>query len=358
MPEIDGERMDIALVLAARGWGQTSPNPMVGAVIFTGDEEVGEGCHERFGAPHAEAAALAQAGNRARGATMYVNLEPCNHQGRNPACTEAIMAAGISRVVVATADPNPVAAGGADRLRSAGITVDFGVKEKEARELNAAFLHRMTSGRPWVTLKLALSLDGSIAGAKRTRGRLTNEQSRAMVHRMRANSDAIAVGVQTALADNPQLTARTEPAPRVNPIRVVFDRSARLSAESVLAQTARDVTTLLVTAPQTRLPPGLVRCGVEAVSAHDVGEALHKLRERGVTSLLVEGGAGLAASFLAGEFVDRLVIFRAPVVLGDGSLNAFSGIASHDVEHAPRFTLLESRALGDDVMSVYSAGPR
>jgi diaminohydroxyphosphoribosylaminopyrimidine deaminase/5-amino-6-(5-phosphoribosylamino)uracil reductase len=174
---------------------------------------------------------------------------------------------------------------------------------------------------------------------------------------MRANSDAIAVGVQTALADNPQLTARTEPPPRVNPTRVVFDRSARLSAESFLAKTAREAPTLLVTSSRTSLPADLERLGVEAIRAHDLGEALNKLHERGIASMMVEGGAGLAASFLASELVDRLTLFQAPVVLGDGSLNAFSGVASHDIDHAPRFRLIESRVLGDDVMTVYAPKP-
>ena len=348
--------MDLALELASRGWGQTSPNPMVGAVIFAGEEKVGEGFHPAFGKPHAEARAIEDAGDRARGATLYVNLEPCTHHGRNPPCVDAIITSGIARVVAACRDPNPVAAGGADRLRNAGVSVEFGARANEAHELNAAFFHRIKGDRPWVTLKLALSLDGALASAKRsTTTWLTNEKSRSMVQRIRANSDGIAVGVQTALADDPRLTARTDPPPRVNPTRVVFDRSARLSAESVLAKTAREIPTLLVTASGTRLPRDLEHAGVEAIAAHDVAEALHKLQERGIASLLVEGGAGLAASFLAGGYVDRLVIFRAPMVLGDGALNAFSGIAPHEIEHAPAFRLLESRALDDDVMTVYAS---
>lgn len=351
--ERDVSRMDEALALAARGWGQTAPNPMVGAVVFKGDEKVGEGYHAMFGARHAETAALSMAGDRARGATLYVTLEPCNHHGKTPPCTEAIIASGVSRVVAAVQDSTIAAAGGADRLRSAGITVDMGIREREARELNAAFLNAARSDRPWVTLKLALSLDGALAGAERAGGWLTGDDSRAMVQRMRAVSDAIAVGVQTALADDPQLTARTEPPPRVPPLRIIFDRAARLSPDSTLARTARETPTLLVTASSTRLPVELERLGVEAIPAHDVGDALRKLRSRGILSLMVEGGAGLAASFLAGEYVDRLVIFRAPIILGEGALGAFSGIASQEIEHAPRFSLLETRALGDDVMSVY-----
>jgi len=350
----DDERMDAALALARRGWGQTAPNPMVGAVIYAGDVKVGEGYHPRFAAEHAEVLALAAAGDRARGATLYVTLEPCNHHGRNPPCTEAIIKAGIARVVAAVRDPNPVAAGGAKTLRAAGIAVEFEVREPEARELNAVFFNAVTSDRSWVTLKLALSLDGALSGADRAGGWLTCEASRSEVQRMRAGSDAIAVGVQTALTDDPQLTARYDPAPRVPPLRIVFDRSARLSPESTLAKTAHQVPTVIVTSSSTVLPPELQRLGVQSMSAHDVGDALRKLRERGIQSVMVEGGAGLAASFLAGGYVDRLVIFRAPLILGEGALNAFAGIASQEIDHAPRFTLLDARALGNDVMSTYA----
>ncbi|MGK2963543.1 MAG: bifunctional diaminohydroxyphosphoribosylaminopyrimidine deaminase/5-amino-6-(5-phosphoribosylamino)uracil reductase RibD [Gemmatimonadaceae bacterium] len=358
MPEdraaLDNERMDRALVLAEGGWGQTSPNPMVGAVIFAGGENVGEGFHASFGGSHAETRAIAAAGDRARGATMYVNIEPCNHHGRNPPCVDGIIAAGISRVVVAARDPNPVAAGGAERLRSAGIEVDVGVRESEARELNAPFFQAASGASPWITLKLAMSLDGAIAAASRKRGWMTNEESTAAVHRMRANSDAIAVGILTAIADDPHLTARTEPPPRMNPVRVIFDRSARLPADSTLAKTAREIPTLLVTAPGVELPSELEDCGIESIQTRDVSQAIEMLKERGINSILVEGGAGLAASFIAGSWVDRLVIFRAPIVLGEGALNAFAGISSHEVEHAPRFDLLRSTVLGGDVMSVYS----
>jgi diaminohydroxyphosphoribosylaminopyrimidine deaminase/5-amino-6-(5-phosphoribosylamino)uracil reductase len=345
--------MMMALDLARRAWGQTAPNPMVGAVIFNGDEKVGEGFHARFGDRHAEVIAIAQAGERARGGTIYVNLEPCNHQGRNPPCTDAILSAGLKRVVAAIRDPNPIAAGGADRLRSAGIDVTFGVAEREALELNAVFLNRVTSDRPWVTLKLAVSLDSAIAGEKRTAGWLTSEESRSVVHMMRVNADAIAVGIQTAIADDPRLTVRTEPLPRVAPTRIVFDRNARLPLKSFLARTASEVPTLLVTANTTTLPPELEQLGVKAIRADDVGDALRKLHAHGLASIMVEGGAGLAASFLAGGYVDRLVIFRAPIVLGRGALGAFSGVASLEIEHALRFDLLDTRAVGNDVMSTY-----
>jgi diaminohydroxyphosphoribosylaminopyrimidine deaminase/5-amino-6-(5-phosphoribosylamino)uracil reductase len=346
--------MDEALGLARKGWGQTAPNPLVGAVLYSGDEKLGEGFHARFGEAHAETIAIAAAGERARGSTLYVTLEPCAHHGKTPPCSDAIVASGIARVVIATRDMNPVAAGGADRLRAAGIDVDVGVGEKESRELNAAFFHSVVSDRPWVTLKLALSLDGAITGGGRIGGWLTGEESRKLVQTMRAGSDAIAVGVQTALADDPQLTARSDPPPRVPPLRVVFDRKARLSSQSVLARTARETPTVIITAPSTLMPADLGGLGVEQIAAEDVDDALRQLKQRGVLSLMVEGGAGLAASFLAGDNVDRLAIFRAPIILGEGALGAFSGIASQEIEHAPRFTLIDTRALGDDVLSVYA----
>ena len=353
MSTADLERMDEALALAALGWGQVAPNPMVGAVIYSGDLKVGEGHHARFGSAHAEANAIRAAGGRSRGGTIYVNLEPCNHQGRNPPCVDAIIEAGLARVVAAVRDPNPVASAGADRLRAAGIQVDFGAREREAWELNAPFFHGLASDRPWITLKLAVSLDGALASAKRTRAWITNEESRAVVQRMRAGCDAVAVGVQTAITDDPLLTARTDPPPRMPPVRVIYDRSARLPATASLARTARKVPTLLVTSRGVTLPHELAELGVESVDAADLGQSLRKLQERGIKSMMVEGGAGLAASFLAAGVVDRMVVFRAPLVLGHGALNAFSGISAHEVEQAPRFTLLASRSLGDDVMTVY-----
>ncbi|HEX6574008.1 MAG TPA: bifunctional diaminohydroxyphosphoribosylaminopyrimidine deaminase/5-amino-6-(5-phosphoribosylamino)uracil reductase RibD [Gemmatimonadaceae bacterium] len=350
----DLSRMDEALALASRGWGQVSPNPLVGAVIYRDGEKISEGFHARFGEAHAEAAALASAGGRARGATLYVTLEPCAHHGKTPPCTDSIIASGIRRVVAAVSDPNPVAAGGFEKLRAAGISVDVGAREAEARELNAGFFHASGSDRPWVTLKLALSLDGAITGAGRESGWLSGEESRARVQRMRAGSDAVAVGVQTAIADDPQLTARTDPAPRVPPLRVIFDRNARLSAQGFLARTAREIPALIVTAPSTRMPADLASLGVEQLTAEDLDDALRQLKSRGVMTLMVEGGAGLAASFLAADAVDRLVIFRAPIILGSGALGAFSAIASQEVSRAPRFTLLATAALGDDVMSTYA----
>ncbi|MEP6905449.1 MAG: bifunctional diaminohydroxyphosphoribosylaminopyrimidine deaminase/5-amino-6-(5-phosphoribosylamino)uracil reductase RibD, partial [Gemmatimonadales bacterium] len=331
-----------------------APNPMVGAVVVLDGRIVGEGHHAKAGGAHAEVVALQAAGDRARGATLYVTFEPCNHQAKTPPCTNAIVAAEIQRVVAAVGDANPAAAGGAEKLRSHDIVVDFGVLEAEARELNAAFLASFSFDRPWVTLKLAVSLDGAIADAERTPGWLTGPLARAEVQRLRAMSDAVVIGIATAIADDPLLTARLDPPPATQPTRIVFDRNARLGAESALARTAREVPTIIVTTRTTRIPADLTNAGVEAIKARDLHDALGQLKARGMSSLLVEGGAGLAASFLGAGCVDRMIIFQAPVVLGAGSLGAFSGIASHDLAHAPRFHALRVQRFGDDVMTIYS----
>jgi diaminohydroxyphosphoribosylaminopyrimidine deaminase/5-amino-6-(5-phosphoribosylamino)uracil reductase len=351
----DGAFMRRALVLAERGWGRTAPNPMVGAVVVRDGMVVGEGWHAEYGGPHAEIAALRAAGGLARGAAVYVTLEPCNHHGKTPPCTDALLAAGVSRVVVACDDPHPVARGGMQRLREAGVEVTVGLEAAAARELNAPFFHAMASDRPFVRLKLALSLDGAIADHTRRPGWLTGESARHEVHRLRADSDAIAVGIGTALADDPALTVRHGPPPRVAPLRVVFDSSARLPLGSRLASTARDVPVAVVChRPDPARAAALERAGVTLIEAATAREALTALRSRGVRSLLVEGGATLATAFVRDALVDRLVIFRAPLVLGAGSLNAFGTAEPVRAADAPRWRLVESRRFEDDEMTVYA----
>jgi diaminohydroxyphosphoribosylaminopyrimidine deaminase/5-amino-6-(5-phosphoribosylamino)uracil reductase len=348
-----------ALALAARGWGQTAPNPMVGAVIVREGVIVGAGHHARYGERHAEAVALEQAGDRARGADVYCTLEPCNAQGQQPPCSQVLIAAGVRRVVAAIPDPNPAKAHGADALRAAGITVEFGLEEAAARELNASFLHWASgASRPWVTLKLAMSLDGAIAAADRERGWLTGERARKEVHRLRANADAIAVGIGTALADDPLLTVRGVRKPRVAPLRVVFDRSARLPLGSQLVKSARRVPTVIVTPdPLSANAVALGRKSVAAVGAVDLDAALRALGARGVHHLLVEGGATLAGALLARNLVDRLVIFQAPVLLGAGALGAFSAVPAVATSDLSRWRVVERREFEDDVMIVL-APPR
>jgi diaminohydroxyphosphoribosylaminopyrimidine deaminase/5-amino-6-(5-phosphoribosylamino)uracil reductase len=327
---------------------------MVGAVVVREGAAVGEGWHSRYGEPHAEVEALRAAGDRARGATLYVTLEPCNHHGKTPPCTDAILAAGIERVVAAVADPNPTARGGADRLREAGIDVLLGVHEAHARELNAPFFHALSSDRPFVRLKLALSLDGAVADHSRRPGWLTGDESRGEVHRLRAGSDAVVVGIGTALADDPLLTVRGFTPPRVPPLRVVFDTSARLPLESKLVRSARESpVVVLCWAPDPTHAAALEHAGVELLHAASLPHALRALRARGVRSLLVEGGAGLASSFLQEALVDRLIIFRAPIVLGSGALNAFGGMPAATIDGAARWAVVHARRMGDDEMTVY-----
>lgn len=354
MPD-DGAYMRRALALAANGWGQTAPNPMVGAVVVRDGVIVGEGWHTRLGAAHAEVEALRQAGESARGATMYVTLEPCNHHGRTGPCSEAVIGAGVARVVAATRDPHPVAQGGVERLRAAGVEVTVGVEEAAARELNAPFLHAVTSDRPFVQLKLAVSLDGAIADHSGRPGWLTGELARAEVQRLRAGSDAVAVGIGTALADDPALTVREGVLPRVPPVRVVFDTSARLPLDSRLVRTAREAPVVVVCwAPDPAHAAALEHAGVELLHAATLPQALRALKGRGIHAMLVEGGAGLAGSLLREALVDRLVIFRAPLLLGAGGLPAFGALPAATVEAAPRWRPVRSVWFGDDEMTVYA----
>ena len=340
-----------ALALARRGWGQTAPNPLVGAVIVRDGIVVAEGYHARFGEAHAEAQALAQAGARARGADVYVTLEPCSHHGKTPPCADALLAAGVRRVVAAVRDPGAESGGGAERLRSAGITVELGMEEREASELNAAFFFSAGGAeRPWITLKLALSIDGAIASASHALRWLSNEVSRRHVHRLRAQSDAVGIGVGTAIADDPLLTVRHGRRPRVVPVRVVFDRHARLPVEARLVKTARRVPTLVLAAQSGGAAVSrLETLGVTVRSATDLVGALQVLHGRGVRSLLVEGGAEFASALLAAGVVDRLIIFQTAVLLGDGALPAFRGVTPIE-----RLRVVERRAFGDDLMTTYA----
>lgn len=349
-----------ALELGERGAGRVAPNPKVGAVIVSQGTVVGEGWHAEYGQAHAEVNALAQAGARARGATAYVSLEPCNHTGRTGPCTEALIAAGIARVVYAAADPNPTAAGGARRLTEAGLDVASGVLAEEAAYRNAPFFFEASgaarrAGRPFVTLKLALSIDGAIVDASRQPGWLTGEEARAAVHRLRAEADAIAVGIGTAVADDPALTVRVGSTPRTPPLRVVFDRGARLPLASQLVRTARELPVLVLTngsAPAAEA--ALAEAGVHTLAVPSTRDALHALGTRGVRHLLVEGGALLGSALLDAGLVDRLVIFQAPVILGAGALSAFAAFPSQRAQQAPRLRVLERKALGADLMTVYA----
>jgi len=346
-----------ALLLARRGWGRTAPNPMVGAVVVRDDKIIGEGWHAEYGGPHAEVMALHGAQERARGSTLYVTLEPCAHTGNTPPCADAIVRAGVSRVVCAARDPSPVAAGGAQRLETAGIDVAFGLEETDALELNASFFHALISTRPFITLKLAISIDGAIADASGRSRWLTGSAARRYVHHLRAGHDAVAVGAGTAIADDPSLTVRSARRPRVPPARVVFDRRARLPLGSALVRGARDVPTLVVVADASSdRARSLAAAGVRLVEATGLEDALGDLRALEIRSMLVEGGAELAGALMAHALVDRMIIFQAPVVLGAGAQSAFAHIPARALPDAPRWRVVGRRTIGQDLMTVYAPG--
>lgn len=323
--DADVAHMWRALELAARGMFTTTPNPRVGCVIVAGEVVVGEGFHERAGEPHAEVNALADALRRGadpRGATMYATLEPCNHHGRTPPCVDAILAAGIARVVVALAEPSRAAAGGAARLREAGVTVDVGLCANDAYEQNIGFVARVTRGRPWVRTKLATSLDGRTALADGTSQWITGAEARADGHAFRARACAILTGVGTVLQDDPQMSVRAVTTPR-QPRRVIVDRHAHtppsariLAGADILIVTAGGRNPLWpVNVESLALPDTLGRVDLPALLA--------ALAERGVNELHVEAGAKLNGALLDAALIDELLLYVAPAVLGDPARGMF-----------------------------------
>lgn len=350
-----------ALVLAARGRGRTAPNPLVGAVVVRDGTIVGEGWHREYGAPHAEVMALHAAGDAARGATVIVTLEPCSHHGKTPPCTDALLAAGVTRVVFGAADPNPVARGGGDVLRAAGVEVRGPIDPRSVHDLDPAFFHRFSSDRPYVALKLALSLDGAMAPGDRSRRWLTGAAARREVHRQRAAHDAIMVGIGTVLADDPLLTVRgVTPTPRRPPVRIVVDRDARLPLDSRLVKTLAEapVTVLTTDAPAASARrAALAAAGVTVLTAPTLVGQLQALARAGIGSVYCEGGATLAGALLAAEQVDRLIIFTAPVRLGADALRPPLA-AGTDPDGSDRPRLVHHRRFGDDLMAIYDLASR
>jgi diaminohydroxyphosphoribosylaminopyrimidine deaminase/5-amino-6-(5-phosphoribosylamino)uracil reductase len=347
--------MDRALELAWRGWGRVAPNPLVGAILVRDGEIVGEGWHAEYGDLHAETAALKAAGSKARGATIYSTLEPCNHQGKQGPCSEALIAAGVTRVVAAAADPNPIAAGGTDRLRAAGVTVDLGVRDTEAQAQNAIFFHQFRHPeRPFVALKLATTLDGHIADESGRSRWISGPEARDYVHWLRAGFDAIGVGGHTARFDDAALTVRGVLRPRREPRRVVFTRHGDLPPSSRLVQTAGQIPTILVT--ETHKPSArhaaLEEAGVQIMRSESLSETLERLKSAGITSMLVEGGGRLAGALLAQGLVDRYYWVQAPVWLGSTGIPAISGLPGTSLVEAERWTTVERRGLGQDTLLV------
>jgi diaminohydroxyphosphoribosylaminopyrimidine deaminase/5-amino-6-(5-phosphoribosylamino)uracil reductase len=331
-PLSDAEWMHRTLELAERGRGFVEPNPLVGAVVVRDDQLVGEGWHQRYGEAHAEVHALAIAGEAARGATLYVTLEPCCHHGKTPPCTDAVLRAGIRRVVAAMPDPFPTVAGkGAEQLRQAGVTIEFGVGEAEARRLNAPYLKLLASGRPWVHAKWAMTLDGKIATRSGDSLWISNEASRRRVHELRGRMDAIIAGIGTVLADNPQLTARPS-GPRT-PARIVLDSQGRIHDDCILVQTARATSTIVVATER------IVEAKRAALQAHgcevlimplvhgrvSVEALLEELGRRRFTNVLIEGGSGVFGSFLDAAAIDEFHVFIAPRLAGGAAATAAVG---------------------------------
>lgn len=327
---------------------------MVGAVVVSDGEVIADGWHQRYGGPHAEVEALRAAGDRAQGSTMYVTFEPCTHHGKTSPCADALIAAGIRRVVIAARDPNPLAKGGVERLRQAGLQVEVGAEGAAACEMNAAFFNSFASDRPWVTLKLAMSADRAIADPTGQRRWITGPESRAEGHRMRAGTDAVAVGIGTVLADDPQLTVRDAPAPRRQPTRVIFDSDLRTPLTAAVVREARAVPTIIVAAREGPNADGLRASGVDILMAGNLPDALKALRARDVRALLVEGGARLAGSFLRENVVDRVAIFQAPVTLGTDAVKAFAH-APHGTENwLKTLPVVDRRTFGEDTLITYA----
>lgn len=364
MSTADLHHMRTALSLARRGLGRVWPNPAVGCVLVKDGTVIGRGWTQPGGRPHAETEAIARAGAGARGATAYVTLEPCSHHGKTPPCADALVAAGIARAVVAIEDPDPrVSGGGIRRLMAAGIAVDAGLCGAEAAEINAGFFLKVREGRPLVTLKTATTLDGRIATHGGESQWITGEAARRAAHLLRAQHDAILVGAGTALADNPELTCRLAGLEDRSPVRVVFDSHLRLPLTARLVATARQVPTWIVSLDNADHDRRhiLRDCGVEVIKVPpgeggnpDIAAALRALADRGLTRVLVEGGAHLAAALLRRSLVDRIAWFRAPKLIGGDGMPAAMPFGVDHLADTPRFRRVSLGEAGPDAVEMYA----
>ena len=358
--------MALALALGRRGLGNTWPNPAVGALVVREEGRApviaGRGWTQPGGRPHAETEALRRAGPLARGATLYVTLEPCSHHGRTPPCTEAIVAAGISRVVSAIEDPNAEVAGrGHALLRAAGIAVDIGIAAAAARRAHAGHIRRVCDGRPHVTLKLAVSADGKAGRAGRKPAAITGEAVRDRAHLMRAMNDAILVGIGTALADDPQLTCRLPGMMARSPVRIVLDASLRLPAASALVRGAGETPLWIIAGPAAAAAAErLLRShGAQVIRcrAHegriDLAEALRHLAAKGITRLLVEGGPTVAAAFIAADLVDEAALLVGPQAIGADGIDALEAMPLSALTASPRLSSRGIETVGEDTIEVF-----
>lgn len=355
-----------ALALAARGLGRTSPNPAVGAVVVREGQTVGEGWHQAAGEPHAEVEALQSAGEQARGASLYVTLEPCSHRGRTPPCTEVLIKAEVARVVYACSDCDERSAGQADRiLKEAGVEVACGLLADEAQRLNEAYFKHKTTGLPLVTLKLALTLDGRVATRTGQSHWITGEAARQRVHELRNRSDAVAVGIGTVLADDPRLTVRLEGEDTRNPVRVIVDTGADTPPQArILSQPGQTIIAVGEKA-EHKLVASLEQVGAEVILLSqcrgrvDLPELLYRLGERDIMSLVVEGGPTIAGGLLHRGLVDKLILFYAPKILGDEeALPAVRGRRIEELSASLNFRLERVEQIGPDLMvTAYPCSP-
>jgi diaminohydroxyphosphoribosylaminopyrimidine deaminase/5-amino-6-(5-phosphoribosylamino)uracil reductase len=360
----DAGHMMAALGLAARGLGNVWPNPAVGCVLVGAGRVLGRGWTQPGGRPHAESEALRRAGADAHGATAYVTLEPCAHRGETEPCADALVAAGIDRAVVALQDPDPRVAGrGIDTLRGAGIAIECGGFEDEAAQLNAGYLCRLQRGRPLVTLKTATTLDGRIATGSGKSQWITGEAARARAHRLRAEHDAVLIGVGTAIADDPELSCRLPGLTHASPLRIIADGALRTPLTAKLVRTASTLATWIVTVNQADADrrKALTDHGVEMVNVAadgdgrpDLTAAMEALGARGLTRVLVEGGGELAAALLRADLVDRVAWFHAPKVMGGEGIPAALGLGVEAVDEAPDFRRVEIMEVGEDVFETYA----
>lgn len=360
----DEHYMRLALDVAKAGIGQTSPNPVVGAVVVNGGAVVGLGAHLKAGEPHAEVHAIRMAGEKARGATVYVTLEPCSHYGKTPPCVDLLIQAGVRRVVIATTDPNPLVAGkGIDKLRRAGIEVDVGLLKEEADELNRVFFHYIATKTPFVTLKYACSLDGKIATATGESKWITSEAARQDVHRLRAQHDAILVGVNTVLADNPKLTVRIGEQ-RKNPLRIILDTNLHTPLDAHVV-TDREAETWIITGSgiSWEKAEAYERLGVRIIpmaAAHiHVRDVLRLLGEQRITSLFVEGGSRVHDSFLRAGAVNEVVAYIAPKLIGGREApTPVGGLGFSRLEEAMELDIRQLEMVGPDIKVVAAVKKR
>jgi diaminohydroxyphosphoribosylaminopyrimidine deaminase/5-amino-6-(5-phosphoribosylamino)uracil reductase len=361
-PALDHRFMKLALALGRRGLGRTWPNPAVGAVVVKDGVIVGRGWTQAGGRPHAETEALKRAGKNAKGATLYVTLEPCSHQGKTPPCVDAIIKAGIARVVSSLEDPNPAVAGqGHAKLRERGIAVESGLGAEEAVRTHAGHFRRMREGRPQVLLKLAASADSKAGLAGRKPAGITGEAARARVHRMRAESDAILVGIGTVLSDDPHLTCRLPGMLERSPVRVILDVKLRIPLATSIIGTARETPTW-VFAGRNASPVAediLKAKGVEVFRIEekdgrlDLSAVLNTLAARGITRLMVEGGPTVAAAFVMADLVDEAALFRSPKPIGADGIDALEGQPLTVLTKSPKLKSLASETVGDDTLEIF-----